>query len=117
MQIKDAWWVAYKNFLHVSYFGVFLTVLLTVLFFVNTAETKGLISLKSIIATLIFTVVWYYLAQKFKKREKSAVSFGYIFLIITLVLNLISGINIIVILISLYFLYLVYKASKSSVAV
>lgn len=116
IQKKDAWNVAYKNFLHVSYFAGFLFLVLLVLYIMKVEQVKAYISISVIITTFVVAGLWYYLAQMFKQRDRKAIPFGYTFLFIMLVWNLYySGINIIMILIFGYLLYLVYKASKSEI--
>ncbi len=116
IQKKDAWNVAYKNFLHISYFGGFLFLVFLVLYVMKVEQAKAFISIWAILTTLISTGVWYSLAQMFKKRDKKAIPFGYTLLSIMLASNLYYfGINIVMILIFGYLLYLVYKASKSEI--
>ena len=116
IQKKDAWHVAYKNLLHISYFAGFLFLVFIVLYVMKVEQLKAFISIRVILTTLISTGVWYSLAQMFKKRDKKAIPFGYTLLSIMFALNLYySEINIIMILIFGYLLYLVYKTSKSEI--
>ncbi|MEI7719841.1 MAG: hypothetical protein WCI89_01375 [bacterium] len=114
IQKKDAWNVAYKNFLHISYFGGFIFLVFLVLYVMKVEQVKAFISIWLLVTPLVATGVWYYLAQMFKKRDKKAIPFGYTLLSVMLALDLYySGINIVMILIFGYLLYLVYKASKA----
>lgn len=109
---KDAWELAYKNFLHVSYFAWVLSIIFLAIFLFAEGQMKESVNIMLIVSIFVTTFAWHFLARKFKKREKSAVTWGYVLLSILLVWNLIYGVNIIVILVLLYFIYLVYKASK-----
>lgn len=118
VQKKDAWNVAYKNFLHISYFAGFIFLVFLVLYIMKVEQVKAFISIWVLVTTLVATGVWYYLAQMFKKRDKKAIPFGYTLLSVMLALNLYySGINIVMILFFGYLLYLVYKASKSEATI
>ena len=125
---KDSWNTAYKNFLHISYFAGFIF-LVSLIFYLMKVEYAGeFMSIWWVIIILVMTLVWYYMAQMFKKRDKKAIRFGYIFLSAMLAWNLFGGINIYenrisideintvaAILVFGYLLYLVYKASKSEI--
>ncbi len=105
--MKDAWYTAYKNFLHLAYLLTFIDLVVIYLYFTGT---EGM-NLTTIAFLLVATLIWYGLAYLFKTRHHKAISFGYILLIFSLLSNLIA-LNVIAVLIVAYFLYLVYKASK-----
>lgn len=109
---KDAWYSAYKNFLHLSYLLGFLF-LVSVGLYITKAEEMKEFGIGTLAIILVMTAVWWYLAQLFKKRDKKAISLGYILLLGSLGLTFLnSGINIIAILFTAFFLYFVYRASK-----
>ncbi len=113
---KDRWNLAYKNFLHISYVGGFVSVAALVFWLLKPELAKEYKVGVLVIATaFVMTGIWFYLAQLFKKRDKKAITFGYALLIILLIWNIIYSINIIMILIFGYLLYLVYRASKSEI--
>lgn len=115
IQKKDAWNLAYKNFLHISYFGGFIFLVSLVLYIMKVEQVKAFISIWGIVTTLVTAGVWYYLAQMFKKRDKKAIPFGYTLLSVMLALSLYQSRNIVMILLFGYLFYLVYKASKSEI--
>ncbi len=110
---KDRWYIAYKNFLHISYLGGFVFFLLLILRLVKVEEINASITIWNIIVMFIVACVWYYLAQIFKRRDKKAIPLGYTVLSVMLVLNLYQSGNPFAILVLAYLFYIVYKASKS----
>jgi hypothetical protein len=115
-QPKDHWRSAYKNFLHVFYFWIFLAVCSIVIYFMKIAEIQKL-TLVDHLQFVAFGAAWFIISQQFKKHTKSAITISYTLIGIMLLWNIVSnGFNIIVLLIYGYFLYLVYRASKTKVS-
>jgi small-conductance mechanosensitive channel len=111
---KDAWYSAYKNFLHVAYLLTFLVVVVGWMY-ITKNEAVANLGVWPLLIMVIAAAVWYYLANLFKKRDPRATSRGYLLLTILLILNLFSF-NIIGVLFLLFFFYLIYRASKVPVA-
>lgn len=109
---KDAWYLAYRNFIQIFYVWVILIPILVIMYLTKQKEIQNL----TIIGHLQFFlsgILWFSLGMLFKRRNKSAILIGYISISILLVASLFSGLNIILIIIYGYFLSVVYKASKT----
>lgn len=109
---KDRWHIAYKNFLHLSYGGVFIGIAFLAVWIFDIeplSETAGTV----VISALVSAAIWYYLSQLFKKRDKKAVPLGYIILLISLAGSIFQGINIFVLIALGYFLYIVWRVGNS----
>lgn len=108
---KDYWKLVYKNFLHFSYFGMFLFLVSLIIQIAKVGPYQQLTMVGSL-EILVITIIWFIISQLFKKHHKSSITVGYIFLAILTVFCLFP-INLIGLLIDGYLFYLVYKASKN----
>ncbi len=110
---KDAWQIAYKNFIQFFYFWVFIFVVLFIMYFMKE-ESISKFTFLNYMEFFLYGIFWFSIAMLFKQGNKMAIYFGYISISILFIFNIFSGFNIILILLYGYLLYLIYKASKTS---
>src|SRR3989344_6127565 len=112
--MKDHWESAYKNFLHVLYFWVFLLIASAAMWFLGykpfMQQFDTVASVWHILWFLFSGVFWFALSRLFKQRNKNAILIGYISQGIIAAGILLGG-GYIAVLIPLYFIWLIYKAS------
>jgi len=113
---KDYWKLSSRNFFGLSV----ATALFQVYAYIGYSNMSAQLGnpgqalpISDLIVSIVLVLLLIFIGILFKKRNPLAIYIAYIFIGLSLVLNILMSLNIIAILIGLYVLYFVYKAQKS----